>query len=286
MLELAAADYRLAIDPARGGSILRFDWRGEPLMRPACGPSILDVACFPLVPFSNRIADGRFAADGVDVRLKPNFPGSSHPHPLHGFGWLSDWAVRESAASSIMLEHSYEAAEWPWSYRARQCFILDETGLKVMLSLNNLSDAAMPAGLGLHPYFPRNAQTVYRGLHRGEWQNDAGCLPVRLDEHAEAVDWWHGTPVATRAVDTAYAHREGALTVSWPDRALELSIEPSANLAHTVVYSPPGADYFCAEPVSHATDAVNSRRDDNGLCWLDRGAALEAQVTFTAGQAR
>ena len=59
MIELKAGEYFLALEPERGGSIARFGWRGQDLMRPTCGPSVLDVACFPLVPFSNRIAHGR-----------------------------------------------------------------------------------------------------------------------------------------------------------------------------------------------------------------------------------
>lgn len=284
-MELAAGDYRLVLAPERGGSILSFDWRGVPLMRSACGPSILDVACFPLVPFSNRIAHGRFAVGGVQVQLQPNLPGADHPHPLHGFGWLASWTVKTSDASSARLEHRHEAAEWPWSYRATQDFALDERRLIIALSLENLGERAMPAGLGLHPYFPRNAQTLYRGLHRGEWRNNVQCLPVQLDERPEATDWWHGAPVGTRAVDTVYTRREGSLTISWPDRGLDLLVEPSADLAHTVVYSPRGADYFCVEPVSHATDAVNSWRSDSGLRWLGRGELLEAEVTFTARSA-
>lgn len=101
-----------------------------------------------------------------------------------------------------MLEHSYSAAEWPWLYRVRQHFSLEETGLEVSLSLDNLSDAAMPAGLGWHPYCPRNKYTVYHGLHRGEWHNDPHCLPVQLDERVAPIDWWAGALLSARAAST------------------------------------------------------------------------------------
>jgi aldose 1-epimerase len=89
VLELAAGDYRLVLQPEIGGSVAGFHWRDEPVFRPACGPSVLDAACFPLAPFSNRIAHGRFRFGGREVALAPNFPDSDHPHPLHGFGWLA-----------------------------------------------------------------------------------------------------------------------------------------------------------------------------------------------------
>ena len=140
----------------------------------------------------------------------------------------------------------------------------------------------MPAGLGFHPYFPRNARTVYHALHRGEWQVDGDCLPVVLDEAAAPRDWWQGRPVATRAVDTAYADRTGALSITWPDRGIALVIDPSPALAHTVVYCPAGADFFCVEPVSHTTDAINRPRPGDAMVWLPPGETLTAEVRYHA----
>ncbi|MBW8785550.1 MAG: aldose 1-epimerase [Novosphingobium sp.] len=285
-MDLSAGDYRLVLAPERGGSILRFDWRGEPLMRPVCGPSVLDVACFPLVPFSNRIAHGRFVAGGREVRLQPNFPGSDHPHPLHGFGWLSAWSVVSHDAGSAVLEHAHPGGEWPWSYRARQGFRLEAAGLTIALEVGNRSDTAMPAGLGLHPYFRRDAETRYRGLHRGEWHNTADCLPVRLDERPEPIDWWSGRPVGTHSVDTVYTERAGPLEIDWPSRGLGLTIMPSENLGFTCVYTPANEDFFCVEPVSHMTDAVNRDGPGTGLHWLAPGERFSAQVLFTARAAR
>lgn len=256
-MEIGAGDYRLVAAPERGGSILRFDWRGQAVMRPAAGPSILDVACFPLVPFSNRIAHGRFQAAGREVRLGPNFPGSDHPHPLHGFGWLARWSVLRHEAAELVMEHRYEAAEWPWPYLARQHFTLSDEGLAMSLAVVNQSDEPMPLGLGFHPYFPRGASTVYRGLHCGEWHNDADCIPVCHDSRSGPRDWWEGRAVAARAVDTVYTGREGALEIVWPERGIGLTIDCSDALVNTVIYSPRGEDFFCVEPVTNETDAFN-----------------------------
>jgi aldose 1-epimerase len=280
MIILEAQGYRLELAPDRGGSVLRLDWRGEPLMRPNCGSTIFDVASFPLVPFSNRIARGRFNTGARKGRIAPNFPGSDHPHPLHGFGWLNTWDVVEQSADGAVLEHGYPGGEWPWPYRARQSFQLGAEGFTTALSVTNLGDAPMPAGLGFHPYFPRDAQTLYRGRHRGEWYNTPDCLPSSLDEHEEAIDWWQGRPVDARAVDTAYTGREGALEIDWPSRGLGVTIVPSDGLNTTVVFSPTGADFFCVEPVSHATDAIN--RAPETLTWLEPGETAEVGMTISA----
>jgi aldose 1-epimerase len=249
-------------------------------MRPFAGGSVLDTACFPLVPFSNRIAHGRFAWGGRDISLAPNFPGSDHPHPLHGFGWLAPWEVVAVGSRHARLLHRHRGGAWPWPYRAEQELGLSETGLVHTLRVSNLGESAMPAGLGFHPYFPRNARTQYRGLHRAEWETSPDGLPVRLEVAAAAQDWWHGSPVASRSVDTVYEGREGSLDICWPDRATRLTIEPCPLLAFTVVYVPPDAGFFCVEPVSHPTDAMN--RSPATMRLLGPGATLQAEVRYAA----
>jgi aldose 1-epimerase len=277
LIALSAGDYRLVLEPARGGSVARFAWHNEPLFRETCGPGILDTACFPLVPFCNRIAHGRFAWQGRSITLAPNFPGSDHPHPLHGFGWLDRWDVVECSTTRAVLRHSHRAGPWPWDYTAEQVFILTEHGLRHELSVCNTGETPMPAGLGFHPYFPRDDETRYHSLHTGEWQTADEGLPFALHSGAKAIDWWHGQPVASRCVDTVYAGRHGPMHIVWPRRHLSLTIAPCDGLPLTVVYIPAKADFFCVEPVSHATDAVNR---EPGMGALNGGETLSVAVHY------
>jgi len=51
-----------------------------------------------------------------------------------------------------------------------------------------------------------------------------------------------------------------------------------------VVYTPPGRPFFCAEPVSHVTDAFNlaaAGRTDTGARALAAGETLRAVVTLS-----
>ena len=282
MIDLRAGDYRLVLEPARGGSVARFDFGEEALFRPTCGHSVLDTACFPLVPFSNRIAQGVFHAGGQDVRLAPNFPGAPHPHTLHGFGWLCEWQVIEASANRALLRHAYVAGEWPWDYVAEQRFDLSDRGLTHRLTICNRGNSPMPAGLGLHPYFQRNAQTLLIARHCGEWQTAADGIPYALRREDQPVDWWNGRPVGNRAVDTVYSGRRGDLAIVWPDRDLRLDIAPSDNMPCTVVYTPADADFFCAEPVSHATNAINHPDGPDPMHWLAPGDEFAASVRYAA----
>ncbi|MCW1404004.1 aldose 1-epimerase [Novosphingobium sp. MW5] len=281
-MELASDGYRLVVAPERGGSILAFDWRGQPLLRASSGAGILDVASFPLVPFSNRIADGRFTWGERNLALEPNFPEVDPRNLIHGFGWLSEWQMLNSGERELHLEHLYSAGEWPWSYGAELVYALDEEGLSARLSLTNLSDKPMPAGLGFHPYFPQTGSTRYLGLHWGEWRSDASAMPIELDLRESPTDWWHGAAVATRAVDTVYTGREGGLEILWPERDLALRISLSDNLSATCVYVPQNLGWFCVEPVSHMTDAINRPDAPDQMASLPPGETMVVEMRLQA----
>jgi aldose 1-epimerase len=139
-----------------GGSIARFEWVREdgpafPLMRGCHSDSnnVLEAACFPLVPFVNRIRGSRFRFRDREVVLTPNMAGD--PSVLHGQGWLNRWQLLFARDQEAELVFEHEAGAWPWTYEARQHFALDERGLTVRLSCLNTSAEPMPCGLGQHP---------------------------------------------------------------------------------------------------------------------------------------
>jgi aldose 1-epimerase len=283
-IALTCGDYALEIMPHIGGAISAFDYQGEPLFRRAENPATaLDMACYPLVPFSNRIENGRFSVHGEEIVLVPNFPGRDHPHTLHGHGWLADWEVVSVTQNAVGLAYDHHPDAWPWAYHAEQRLMLSDTALSMELTVTNLGSSAMPAGLGPHPHFPRNAQTRFISKHRGEWICRDDCIPMSLNRRNEAIDWWHGEPVGTRVIDTIYTDREGHLTVEWPDRSLRLIIDADATQSFTVVYVPPDADFFCAEPVTHMINAVNFPAEEpTGLKWLEPGETLSATTRYWA----
>ena len=272
MIQIAHGPFTLIADPEAGGSIAALDWHGLPLLRRQNRPGVLHSGCFPLVPFSNRIAASRFLWAGKAIELMPNHPDNPREPAMHGLGWRQPWQVVGQGEDHLALALQVPADAWPWAFAARQHFVLDDDGATFSLSLTNHAATPMPAGLGFHPFFPRQAETRLEARHRGEWQVDAACLPTRLIARADAVDWWEGRPVASRLVDTVYTGRVGPLRISWPEAGCGLLITPDPALDFTTIYVPGDADFFCAEPVSHITDAFNRPDADNGLRTLAPGA--------------
>ena len=78
------------------GGLAQCRFREQEIFRPTPqgpftdGPAA-DLCYYPLVPFANRIRNGRFEHDGRTLHLEPNVRG--HPHPLHGHGWRAEWQV-------------------------------------------------------------------------------------------------------------------------------------------------------------------------------------------------
>jgi aldose 1-epimerase len=256
-LRVGALEVDLA--PEVGGAIARFDLvRGgvrEPLLRPAPAgfDDVLRAGCFPLVPFANRIRGGAFVCDGRRVKLTANMAGD--PNPLHGQGWRNPWTVEAASDRAARLVFEHQPGEWPWSYRACQSLVLDEHGLSVELTCRNLSTPPMPCGLGLHPYYPCNAETRLDTTVAAAWTIDAQVLPV---EHVPAAGRYslRDRAICGQGLDNGFDGWSGGAHIRWPDRRLGLQMT-SSDAARFQVYSPRGGGVFVAEPVQNANAALN-----------------------------
>lgn len=283
MTHLSLRAGRLSVDlaPEAGGAIARFAVEGVgDLLRPASNAALAsgagkDTACYPLVPFSNRIANGRLAFGGEVIHLRANWPGVRHP--MHGDGWARTWDVvrrdRHSADLVFVHERGEGATGWPFRYRARQTFALDETGLTVGLSIENLEDRDVPAGLGLHPFFMRDADAELTCRLAGVWRTDPEVLPLQHVPLPPEWDFSRSRPVEGMGLDHCFDGWDGQATVIWPQRGLRLVLSATEAFRHLVIYVPDGQQYFCVEPVSHANGAVGQRP-------LAAGVTLAGEISF------
>ena len=253
LLVLESETARLVLDPHAGGAVREYSCEGVDVLRPTPGGARdpFAMACFPMVPYVNRIAGGVFRFAGRAVQLSGNW--SEEPHPLHGQGWRASWAVATVERASAALTFEGGGDEWPWRYRAEQRFHLSENTLSIGLSVQNLSDAAMPAMLGLHPYFPEAAQARLAARLPRVWVTDEAALP--LAETPAPADWRFDPPrgIQTVALDHCFAGWDGRATLEWPRRSVHLRAQGCAFLQ---VYAPSDHDFFCIEPQTAPTGAL------------------------------
>ena len=283
MIELSAGDWRAGLRPAIGGAIAALTLRGVNVLRtfPAASDRPLDASCFPLVPYCNRVAQARFAFAGRAVELTPNHPGE--PHQLHGIGWHRPWQVRESSAAAALLVHAHDGrSEWPWAYRAEQRLALDPAGCGVTLSVTNLSDHAMPAGLGLHPYFRRRADTRVRFAAGALIEVGDDLIPTGVRAAADSLaPWSQGTALPAETVD--HCHAEWSSVVRIED-GLGTILVTASHAPHLHVYAPADGSALCFEPVSHLPDALNQGAGE--LALLEPGASLTLAMRVEATVAK
>ncbi|RPF70932.1 aldose 1-epimerase [Aurantiacibacter spongiae] len=255
MIELRAGKWRAVLRPQLGGSLVSLTCGDLPVLRETtleCD-DVLQSACFPLVPFCNRVAEGQFDFGGSTVRLEPNLPPQRHP--LHGFGWRREWRTVRSDRHSALMEDEYAAGEWPWPYRAHQHVALDEDGCTIRLLAENRSDRTAPMGLGLHPYFRRGAETVVAFEARGMMGIDEEFLPDGSVEDASHVaDFTAGAALPERLVDNCFVDWTGTATIS--DRLGAIRLR-AFGAPHCHVFSPTEEPTLCIEPISHTPDALN-----------------------------
>ncbi|CAH2602163.1 Aldose 1-epimerase [Rhodovastum atsumiense] len=287
---LARGRMRVELAPRTGGALAAVEYGGIPLLRPWNGePSVRRMAVYPLLPYSNRIAEGRFRFAGTEHVLRRNF--GDHPHPLHGLGWQREWAFvpRGTHAASMTLGHRPDgeaAADWPFAFDAEQTVELTDRTVTLTLAFRNADTRPAPVGLGWHPFFPRHDGAVLRFHADAVWRNDARMLPVERGTVPPAWDFSAGRPVENPGLDNCFAGFTGTATLSWPARRLAVTMTADATLGHLVVMTPPPpADFFAVEPVMNANDAIN-RPDPaaHGLRVLAPGESLRVRMTLTVGE--
>ena len=286
-VRVTAGRLRLDLSPSIGGSISAFEWADEsgsvPILRESNSPleKVLDAACFPLVPYVNRIRGGCFNFRGREIRLRPNMAGD--PSPLHGQGWLSPWRVDEQDRSRAVLSYRHQASEWPWAYTAVQEIALDDQGLAIRLTCRNASEEPMPCGLGLHPYFRCGAQTRLDAHVDCAWTIDEKVLPVEKVPAEGRYDL-EDRLVCGQQLDNGFGGWSGKARMTDPQWPFELRLSsPEARFFQ--LYSPVSGGIFVAEPVTHANAALNAPEDEwaeLGICVLEPGEAMSLDARLEA----
>ncbi len=274
--ELHAGAMRLAVRPDLGGAIAGW-WHGAtPLMRSTPSGALAvarQSACYPLVPYSNRLGYQRFRWKGKDYRTAPNFDGS--PHSVHGVAWQRAWEVASSGASELVLRYRHAPdAHWPFPFEVSQFFALTPQRLSVQLLFTNHADIAQPAGLGWHPYFPRRQRSRLHAELSGRWESDAAQLPTRkVSQHGIDGD------VAHLDFDHCFEGWSGPVRI----RDEKFSLQLTSSLSYLVVYTPHDKDYFCVEPVSHVSNAIHMAEPlMHGLRAVAPGESIDAWMALEA----
>jgi len=141
-----------------------------------------------LVPWPNRIADGRYEFDGRRHQLPLDEPDRGNA--IHGLVRWSEWTVAERAPDRVVLELLLRPRPgYPFTLALRVEHALSADGLAVGIEATNVGSEPCPYGVGAHPYL---------ALENGA---DGAELRMPASTVLEADD--RGIPVGQRKVAEA-----------------------------------------------------------------------------------
>ncbi len=104
-----------------------------------------------LVPWPNRIRDGRYTFAGRDHQLVLTEPDRGNA--VHGLVRWATWSVLERAGDTVTLGCRLRPQPgWEWSLDLSVTYALTPQGLIVTPRARNVGTEAAPFGVGAHPY--------------------------------------------------------------------------------------------------------------------------------------
>lgn len=277
-MDLRAGALRCEIEPRLGGCIAGLWLDGVPVLRSTPAGQLATArqsGSYPLVPFSNRIAQAKLSWQGTQHPLVRN--NGDEPHAIHGVGWQRAWTMLEADERFAMLayEHHSDRA-WPFAFDCSQTLRLHDDHLELTLAMTNQSQQPAPAGLGWHPYFVKRAGSHIAFEATGRWEMGPDKLPT-VRKPAQGLD----ADCAALDVDHCYDGWSGEAQL----RDALLQVRVVSDLTRLVVFTNSTRDFVAIEPVSHVNNAVNlhaagSLADELGLRILQPGESMLAQMAI------
>jgi aldose 1-epimerase len=149
--EIALGDQRATIVEV-GGGIREYAVAGRPVLDPYPRQAICDGGHgAPLIPWPNRLKDGRYSFDGADYRVALSEPAAGNA--IHGFTRWWPWQALARESDRVdMGVRLYAHPGYPFTLELRIEYGLDADGLSVTTTASNIGERACPYGTGQHPY--------------------------------------------------------------------------------------------------------------------------------------
>ena len=297
LVSLEHGPYALTVTPAFGARLVIFRHDGRDLLRPTpdsviAKPIVYGFAGFPLIPYSGPLFGRDFLYGGFDfagVRYELGRNIREEPTMTHGEAFVRPFRIREQSRTALDLEmiHDPTPGTFPFRFCGQVRYSLSDKGLSILLRVTSLDHRPIPAGLGIHPYFPKPPGTRLKFFSIAVWPPDGpevvdrGCMPL-----TEGLDFAQGPDVSKIVIDRLFEGWDGKAEVIAPDGHRTV-IEADGVLDKLQIYSAWDYPYVCVEPVSNANDGFNRMAagvPSHGVRVLEPNRSIEGTVRiFVAG---
>jgi aldose 1-epimerase len=165
-----------------------------------------------LIPWPNRIQDGRYSFDGQDHQLA--IDDVEEQDAIHGLVRWAAWVAAERADNRVVMEHVlHPRPGYPFTLALSVEYRLSDEGLLVRTTATNRGQRPCPYGSGNHPYLKLGQHSVDSLTLRVPGaevlvSNDRG-IPVGSTQ-VEGTDYDFRQPraIAATVLDHAYTELE------------------------------------------------------------------------------
>lgn len=164
VVELQTANYKATL-VSTGAGIASLQFKGRDIVMPhAVDQVAISHMGKSLIPWPNRITDGRYTWNEVEYQLWIN--EFVTPSAIHGLCAYEHWDVLEQNSHSVTFAHIIAARlGYPFTLECKVKYELEDAktatdfgGLKVTMLVTNLSKNAAPVVIGSHPYLTCNGE--------------------------------------------------------------------------------------------------------------------------------
>ena len=143
-----------------GGGVREYEVDGRRVLDPYAVELMRDGAHgAPLIPWPNRLEDGRYRFDDEDFQVALTEPEKHNA--IHGFLSWRPWTAAEHEPDRVTMTARLHPLEgYPFTLDARVEYRLDADGLRVTTTVENVGGRACPFGHGQHPYLSPGAGLI------------------------------------------------------------------------------------------------------------------------------
>ena len=238
-----------------------------------------------LVPFPNRINNGKYFFNGKKYALPINFPNQNHA--IHGLIYNKNFEVEKTVSKKVSiyadLKYFYEQEipGYPFRLEIKIRYSLTNKGFKCKTVIKNLSTVRLPIGDGWHPYFKssRNVENLWLKLPaKKKIEVNKRLIPTAqktLFNKFAAL-----SKIGKHKFDTGFAlsKKRGIMTTELQNKEKDYSIilwQETGKMKYNYlqVFIPPSRNSIALEPMTCNTNAFNNK---DGLITLKPNQAFKA----------
>lgn len=237
-----------------------------------------------LLPWPNRIRDGRYTFNGVEQQLDLSEP--ERHNAIHGLVRHVVWDLMDFTGDSVTQRvRVYPQPGWPGILEATVTHALGPDGLEVTVSAKNIGSTPVPFGYAAHPYFTVGEEVVddiVLQLPAATYLDvDDRLLPIELlPVEGREQDFRSPHPLGSVNLDTAFtdlsrdADGRARVTLELGDRYAEMWCDASYGWLQVFTGEHRRDIALAVEPMTCGPNAFTPGPTEQDVIVLEPGASF------------